>query len=37
MQSVILLALGYRDKKQIFLANAKKARKSTQQLFVEIN
>lgn len=37
LQSVVLLALGYRDEEADFFANAKKARKSTAQLFVEIN
>lgn len=36
LQSVVLLALGYRNEEADFLAKAKKVRKSKEQLFVEI-
>ena len=37
VQSVVLLALGYRNEETDYLSKAKKARKSTEQLFVEMN
>jgi nitroreductase / dihydropteridine reductase len=37
LQSVVLLALGYRNEATDYLIKAKKVRKSKEQLFIEIN